>query len=52
MSKKDPAISKKISKLVGEGYPMYQAVAIAMNMKRKKKLGPQGGYRKSSKKNR
>ena len=35
--KKD-AVSKKISKLVKEGYPQKQAVAIALDMKRKRKI--------------
>ena len=35
--KKD-AVSKKISKLVKEGYPQEQAVAIALDMKRKGRL--------------
>jgi hypothetical protein len=34
---KDP-VSEKISKLVGEGYPQDQAVAIALEMQRKGKL--------------
>jgi hypothetical protein len=34
---KDP-VSEKISKLVGEGYPQEQAVAIALEMERKGKL--------------
>lgn len=34
---KDP-VSEKISKLVGEGYPQEQAVAIALDMERKGKL--------------
>lgn len=34
---KDP-VSEKISKLVGEGYPQDQAVAIALEMERKGKL--------------
>lgn len=37
LSEKD-AVSKKISKLVGEGYPQDQAVAIALEMERKGKL--------------
>ena len=37
LSEKD-AVSKKISKLIGEGYPQDQAVAIALEMERKGKL--------------
>ena len=37
LSEKD-AVSKKISKLIGEGYPQDQAVAIALDMERKGKL--------------
>lgn len=39
-------VNKKISKLVDEGHPMYQAVAIALSMEEKKRLGPKGGYRR------
>ena len=35
---KNNAVSKKISKLAKEGYPQKQAVAIALDMKRKGKL--------------
>ncbi len=35
---KNDAVSKKISKLVNEGRPQKQAVAIALDMKRKGKL--------------
>ncbi len=38
--------SKKISKLVREGKSQDQAVATALNMERKGKLGPKGGYKK------
>lgn len=31
----DPAVGKKISKLMDEGYPQNQAIAIALDMKRK-----------------
>ena len=37
-SLKNNAVSKKISKLAKEGYPQKQAVAIALDMKRKGKL--------------
>ena len=46
--KKTPA-GYKISKLVNKGYPHKQAVAIALNLERRGKLGPRGGYRRSSK---
>jgi|TARA_R100000455_G_scaffold18315_1_gene9007 hypothetical protein len=39
-------VNKKISKLKKEGKPRKQAVAIALTMKRKGKLGPRGGYKK------
>ena len=35
---KNEVVSKKISKLVKEGYPQKQAVAIALDMKRKRKI--------------
>ena len=48
MSKpRNKRVNRKISKLVDEGYPMYQAVAIALNMEENKKLGPKGGYRRA-----
>jgi hypothetical protein len=47
MSKGKTPVGKKISKLVGEGKPQKQAVAIALQMERQGKLGPQGGYKKS-----
>jgi hypothetical protein len=31
----DPAVSRKIAKLMDEGYPQAQAIAIALDMKRK-----------------
>tara|TARA_A100001391_G_scaffold204198_1_gene198991 strand:- start:1000 stop:1143 length:144 start_codon:yes stop_codon:yes gene_type:complete len=43
--KKTP-VSKKIKKLKKEGKPRKQAIAIALSMKREKKLGPRGGYKK------
>tara|TARA_Y100001937_G_scaffold11738_4_gene14629 strand:- start:1268 stop:1411 length:144 start_codon:yes stop_codon:yes gene_type:complete len=39
------ALSMKIAKLVREGKPKDQAVAIAYSMKEKGKLGPKGGYK-------
>mgnify|MGYP001175722168 CR=1 FL=1 len=44
--KKSKAVSDKIRKLSKEGYKQKQAVAIALNMKRKGKIGPKGGYKK------
>ena len=41
-------VSMKISKLVREGYPQKQAVAIALSMKNK--LGPRGGYKRKNRK--
>ena len=43
-------VSRKISKLVREGYPHKQAVAIALNMQSKGRLGHKGGYRRKSRK--
>ena len=39
----------KIKKLMKEGYPHKQAVAIALSMEKSNKLGPRGGYKKSPK---
>jgi hypothetical protein len=50
MSKKRSAQSEKISKLVREGYPQRQAVAISYSMKRAGRLTPGGGYRRVHKK--
>lgn len=36
-------VSAKIRKLIDEGYPQKQAVAIALKMSREHKLGPRGG---------
>jgi len=47
-SKRD-AVSKKISKLVHEGKPAKQAVAIALAMKREGRLTKSGGYRRKEK---
>ena len=44
-TKKDP-VSIKISKLIKEGYPHKQAVAIALSMRNNKSLGPAGGYKR------
>ena len=40
--KKDP-VGKKIKKLMAEGKPKKQAIAIALSMKEDGKLGPRGG---------
>ena len=40
--KKDP-VGKKIKKLMDEGKPKKQAIAIALSMKEDGKLGPRGG---------
>lgn len=42
-----PAVSEKISKLVHEGKPQDQAVAMSLNMAREHRLGPKGGYKKA-----
>ena len=39
-------VSRKISKLRGEGKPQRQAVAIALNMKRRGRLGRKRGRKK------
>jgi len=43
-------VSYKISKLMKEGYPQKQAVAIALKMKEQGRLGPRGGYKSKKKK--
>jgi|TARA_R100000234_G_scaffold33983_1_gene20052 hypothetical protein len=43
---KKTAVNRKVKKLKKEGKPRKQAVAIALTMKRKGKLGPRGGYKK------
>lgn len=45
--KKHGAVSKKISKLVHEGKPQKQAVAIAKSMEREGRLTKDGGYKRS-----
>jgi len=49
--KKSP-VSLKIKKLIMKGYPAKQAIAIALSMKDKKRLGPRGGYKKSRRRSR
>ena len=46
---KKSAVSIKIGKLMKEGYPRNQAIAIAINMKQNNQLGPRGGYIKRRK---
>ena len=41
-----PRASRKISKLRREGVPEDQAVATALNMERKGRLTPTGGYKR------
>jgi len=48
-SPRNKRVNKKISRLVDEGYPMYQAVAMALTMEDNKKLGARGGYRRVNK---
>lgn len=43
------AVSKKISKLVGEGKPQDAAVATALSMKRAGRLTQSGGYIRAKK---
>lgn len=40
------AVSRKISALRREGVPQQQAVATALSMKRARRLGPKGAYRR------
>jgi len=40
-------VSKKIRKLMNEGYTVKQAAAMAISMARAGKLGPRGGYHKN-----
>jgi len=47
---KNKAVSNKIRKLRKEGYPQRQAVAIALSLADKGKLGPRGGLVKTKKK--
>lgn len=47
---KNKAVSNKIRKLRKEGYPQRQAVAIALSLADKGKLGPRGGLVKTTKK--
>ena len=47
---KNKAVSNKIRKLRKEGYPQRQAVAIALSLVNKGKLGPRGGLIKTKKK--
>ena len=42
---KKSRVSMKISKLVDEGYPQKQAVAIALSMDSKNQIGPKGEYK-------
>lgn len=46
---KNKAVSNKIRKLRKEGYPQRQAVAIALSLADKGKLGPRGGLVKTTK---
>ena len=48
--KNKAAVSNKIRKLRKEGYPQRQAVAIALSLVNKGKLGPRGGLVKTTKK--
>ena len=42
-------VSRKISHLRHEGKPQEQAVATALSMERKKRLGQRGGYKRVKK---
>ena len=43
MRKPKSPVSYKIEKLMKEGYPQKQAVAIALSLKKEGRLGPRGG---------
>ena len=49
MAKKSSRVSKKISHLRKEGVPEKQAVAEALSMERKGRLGPKGEYKRVKK---
>ena len=42
-------VGHKVKKLIGEGKPRKQAVAIALSMARRDQLGPKGGYHRKKK---
>jgi hypothetical protein len=44
-SAKNARVSKKISHLEHEGTPHKQAIAMAINMEKKHRITPSGGYR-------
>lgn len=46
---KNGAVGRKIEKLIGEGTPQKQAVAIAKSMQRAGRLTPAGGYKRIGK---
>lgn len=49
---KQSRVSRKISHLVHEGVPRRTAVAEALNMERKGRLTPSGGYKRVKRKKR
>ena len=49
--KKRSPVGIQIGKLMKKGYPHKQAVAIALNMEARGRLGPKGGYKKVRKRN-
>lgn len=49
MGKSSEAVSAKVAKLIDEGMPQKQAVAVALEMEREEQLGPRGGYRPKGK---
>jgi hypothetical protein len=50
MRKKRDRVSKKISILRHEDVPQKQAVAMALNMQREGRLGPEGQYKRVGRK--
>jgi hypothetical protein len=50
MAKKRNRVSKKISILRHEDVPQKQAVAMALNMQREGRLGPEGQYKRVGRK--
>lgn len=45
MTKNQPGVSAKISKLMHEGKPREQSIATALSMNRAGRLTSRGGYR-------
>jgi hypothetical protein len=50
MKAKNKRVSAKIGNLMAEGRPQDQAVAIALNYEKEKRLGPRGGVKPKKRK--